>query len=124
MSERLVGVFELGWEPVEVYVDFKSSGGTFTSLEGTNKLVKMVIGVNEDNWFRVLDIIIHESTELAITRKGARYCASGTITKDHSVYLFSFSHPVFSDICCIVADFLSQVYDIIKDLWSNRNTFA
>lgn len=124
MSERLVGIFEHGWEPVELYVDFKSSSGSFMSLGGSNKILKMTIGLDHDSWWRVLAILIHEASELAYTRKCARFYASGNITNDHSNYLFSFNHPTFDDCCCIVADFITQVQDTIKDLWSNRSTYA
>jgi len=116
MSGKSIGIFEIGYDRTEVFVDKDSYDGSFTFLpkEGYSQIV---IGLANNSWMDILQIVLHEAFEFAFAKSGCRFDKSNDLGNDHSGYMFFFNHPQFSNACGISADFLYNVNSKLYSEW-------
>lgn len=118
MSTKSLGIYEIGWNKVEINYSCIESGGSFTVLPKGKKRVPLIcVGLNHNRWKDVLDVLLHEAMEFALFRSNARFDPSQNITGDHSRYLFCFNHPVFSDCCASVAELIGACQQDLFKVW-------
>ena len=97
----LVGIYLMGWERVDVYVDYDLTGGWIgmEPQEQTHGLI--YIGFNSDNftWETAVDIFLHETAEYLHVRLRTRFQRSEAAANSHGGYFFFFDHEQFSELC-------------------------
>lgn len=117
MSKSL-GVYEMGYNRVEIEYDAKENGGSFTLLPKGDRRVSVIsVGLKHNRWQNVLDVLLHEAMELALYRANARFDPSQNVTGDHSKYLFCCNHPTFSDCCAVVAELITGCQRDLFKVW-------
>jgi hypothetical protein len=120
MKQKTVGVYELGWEQVELVLR-EDTGGEFYFIPetGKNAIPRIKIGADYGYWKEVVNVVLHEAMEFALSRLGCRYNPSEDISRDHAAYLFSFCHTTYSQACAMVAEFLAACLPDLAREWEN-----
>lgn len=118
---KSLGVFEIGYEKVELKVDNEDFGGSFSFLDDKSNTSVITIGIASNDWRDVIKVILHESYEYAFSRSRTRFSATEDLSNDHSEYLFVFNHPTFSHCCGIVSDFICNTNTKIYTEWQKAH---
>ena len=112
-SMKLLGTYTIGTRTVRVYTDKKSGNGSFNL--GDNRLV---VGINAKDWWEVVNVLLHEATEMVMLDNRCRFAPSVDFGNSADCYTFIMTHPQFSEITGQVANFLVQ---ILPDLAKRYN---
>jgi hypothetical protein len=115
MKERVVGIFSLGNDQIELVLR-EGTGGEFYAVPGKGKIPRIAIGADKEG-VEVLSTVIHEVFEFSTFRNHCRYDPSGDYSNDHSAYLFVMSHPQLSDCCGHLAVFLNKALPELEKSW-------
>lgn len=115
MRQKIVGVYELGYEQVQLVIR-EGTGGEFWFLPETGKVPRMKIGADAE-WKAVVAALLHESFELAMCRKGVRWLPDPNLGNDHASYLFVLTHPQFSDACAMASEYLVASLPDLAKAW-------
>ncbi len=114
-SMVLLGTFPLGPRSVDVFADFLSTDGSFGGrAEG------MKIGLQHDEFHKVVDIALHEAMEFACMDIRVRWAPAPDVSCAHDGYLFVLTHPEFGEACARAAEFLTPVVPRLQQLWKER----
>jgi hypothetical protein len=106
---KKVGVFKLGPENVELWVDPAISGGTFNLCPRSGGMAEIRIGVNEQ-----IEVLIHELFEFCAARLQLRFIAAPSFTRSHADYLFVMTHEQFTEVAARVGCFMSDAIPKLK----------
>lgn len=98
----------MGYRNVDLYADPESCGGNFV-LSPKDGAATMDVGTKFDNWFEVLQVLLHEVMEMAFCEVSGRFrpnpafadCASDT-------YRFMFDHNQFTEAGHRAAYFIAK----------------
>lgn len=115
-KQRVIGTYYMGTESVNLVLR-NGTGGEFYLTPELGSVARIKVGMDYDEWNKVVSVLLHEATELAYERMRARYELSGVGSGDHSSYLFVISHVNFSDACTYVAEFISDCLPDLKKAW-------
>lgn len=111
-----LGSFQLGNEDVRVFVMPKTIGGNVYNFS-TRGCPKIEIGIEEEKWSCVVEVLLHEAWELAAMRMGCRYKKTDRFSRSHADYLFQMDHEQMTEIACHVAYFMVLVMPPLKSAW-------
>ncbi len=106
MKQRLIGVFRLGHEQIEVFAR-EGIGGEFYTCPEDGKLPRIKVGFDLC-WKDVVSVLHHEAMEFAMMRLECRFNPGSDFARDHSSYLFVMTHPQFSEAAARTAWFLAD----------------
>lgn len=109
MRDQLIGIYDIGHEPVRLVVR-EGLGGEF----GIYPSPTIWIGIQSPSWSLVWESLLHEAMEFVAFRKHVRYTPDTSMTSDHGAYLFSFNHSEFADIIAKVALFTIPSLPMLK----------
>jgi len=109
MKQVVVGVYECGYEQIELVLR-DGSGGEFTSYPEKGKVPRIKIGVQKPGeWRLVVSVLLHEIMEFAMWRQDCRYSPDNRVTPmSHSDYLFVMTHEKFNDCITKVGEFVTH----------------
>ncbi len=116
MKQVIVGIYELGYERVQLVLR-DGKGGEFWHLPGDIDNPRIKLGADEREWWLFLANLLHEVGEFAASRVGCRFNPSDQVARDVHAYLFVMTHPQFSEVQAMTADYLSRCYDDLKAAW-------
>lgn len=116
MKQVIVGTYEMGYEQVELVIR-EDTGGEFYVIPEKGSVPRIKIGADYSEWKDVVTTLLHEAFELVFDRLNCRYSPSNEITRDHSAYMFTFPHLVFSEACARVADFVTDALPDLAREW-------
>lgn len=122
-----VGRTAIGAESVQVLVDFADGGGHFQmmpTLECNNihpdlipYLPYVVIGLKQDSWRDVMEIMLHEATEFAFCRMKCRYDNTESEALNTASFIFIAGHVQFTEIMAMASEFLDDMFMPISTLF-------
>lgn len=116
MKQVIVGVYEIGWEQVQVVLR-EGTGGEFYSIPEKGSLARIKIGADYRNWNDVVAVLLHEASELMYDRLQCRYMATNHLAGDHTGYLFMANHAQFSDVCWKVGELAANCLPDLQKAW-------
>jgi hypothetical protein len=111
--KKKLGGYNLGRSDIIIYVDTNFDGGCFN-------LNIFTIGIKRQEWWEVLEVLLHELTEFNYSMNHCRLTPDIEFTKSHDSYLFLLTHPQFSECTAQIANCLAQV---IPDLTKVYNEY-
>jgi len=109
MKQITVGTYKMGYEKIELVIR-EGLGGEFYFLPGDINYPRIKIGADQDDFWRIIDVLIHELSEFASARLGCRYNPEDTVGKDHHAYTFIMSNAM-------IADFICRAWSDIEKAW-------
>lgn len=107
-THKVLGTCGLGYENVRVIVRYDSGDGAFYLQPDGESTGIIEVGLEQECWHEVFNVLLHEAMEYALTRRSCRYVVSGTQCTDASDFLFQFNHPEFSRVVSDVAAFVAE----------------
>ena len=116
VKQIIVGVYEAGWEQIELVLR-EGTGGEFYFIPevGKNKVPRIKIGADHDEWYRILEVCLHEIDEYVMSSMGLRYKSSNNVSNNHDDYIFQMTHTQFAEKSSRVAEFIcNSTYDLNK----------
>jgi len=105
MRQKIIGVFPIGFEDVELVLR-DGNGGEFFNCPEPGKCPRIKIGADVKEWKDIVAVLVHEAMEFRMNRCRARFDPSYDVGKDHGSYLFVMDHQIFSDCCAQVGELL------------------
>jgi hypothetical protein len=124
-KRRLVITEVLGFSKIDVFVDTEECGGNFTSFNSKpSSLPSMVIGLNQDAWWRCLAILQHEAWECVLAQSNLRYELSGGLGNSSGGYCFWMTHEQFTEVCAQAAYFLARVESVVATAWHDYDRYT
>lgn len=121
-GERLLGVYEFGYENIEVYA-VDDIGGSFSLSSANIKMPNIKVGIDyaPGDFHVIVSVFIHEIFELLLARKGCRFEDSTSLNRGHDKYVFLFNHPVFTEVCTCASESLFCVLNELKKVGDEYN---
>ena len=120
MKQKIVGIYYLGYEQVQLVLR-EGSGAEFYFCPEKGSIPRIKIGADQREWWHIVDTVLHEAFEFAMERRQCRYHATEDTSRDHSAYLFVLTHTQFSDNCSKVAEFISAAVPDLSKAWRQWN---
>ncbi len=116
MRQKVVGVYEIGYEKIEVVLR-DGNGGEFHMLSENSNITRIKIGADYENWRDVLAVFLHETMEFSLDRLKCRYYPSNDLSNSTDRYVFITTHNQFSDACAKVAECAADCVPDLKKIW-------
>jgi hypothetical protein len=116
MKQEIVGIYEIGWDQVELVLR-EDTGGEFYLIPEKGCIPRIKIGADYKEWEEIVSVLLHETFEFAFDRVRCRYENSDEVVRDHSSYLFVLPHVTFSETCARVGEFISKALPDLKEKW-------
>jgi hypothetical protein len=117
VKQVIVGTYEMGWEHVQLVLR-EGSGGEFFLVPGDIDCPRIKIGADREHWKHLLVVLLHEAGELAAARMKCRYTPTEEVAGDVHSYLFVMTHPQFSEIQGLAAEFVANCWDDLGKAWN------
>ncbi len=104
-----LGAYPLGFNFVDVWLDPKMWGGSFSwaSVRGGNTTI--VIGIANEEYASTLAVTLHEAMELLSVEMGIRFTPSDGETEASDCYQFIMNHNQFSELLARTAKFIQLI---------------
>lgn len=105
MSELVkVGAYQLGYRPVELYIDPSHSGGSGDFVPGetgdkADKMSRIVVGVKDVPLWGAWGTLVHEVVEMSLCDHHASFVKAGVFHKSTEERSFFFDHRTFTRVC-------------------------
>lgn len=115
MTEVNVGIYELGYDNVQLILSPGRSGSF--SLNPNKSMPCIRVGGEYTKWQNFYAVLLHEAFEFALTRKGCRYVDTQDLSCETGAFVFSLSHAQFSDCCAMASEFLTSCHKDLKVAW-------
>lgn len=121
-----VGRTAIGAESVQVLVDFDDGGGHFQMMpligpkihpELIEYLPFVVIGLKQETWRDVMEIMVHEAIEFAFCRMKCRYDNTESEALNTASFIFISNHVQFTEIMAMASEFLDDMFLPISTLF-------
>jgi hypothetical protein len=117
LNQVIVGTYEMGYERVQLVLR-EGLGGEFYLMPGDIDCPRIKIGADHGKWGEVLACLLHEAGELSAERQRCRFSRTGEIAQDVHAYLFIMSHPQFSEVQALTAEFVANCWYDLKKAWT------
>ena len=116
MNQKIVGVYSLGFEDIELVLR-EGTGGEFYNCPGKGQIPRIKIGADVNQWKEIVSVFLHEAFEFTYNRLGCRYSDSYDMGNDSASYLFIASHIKFSDACARVGEGVATALPDLSIAW-------
>jgi hypothetical protein len=119
MKQKRIGFYRIGYVDIEIILR-EGIGGEYYLSPGIKcgNVPRIRIGADYENWYEIVNVLLHEITEYLYDRIQCRYCAVDNLSDSHEQYLFVFNHAQFSDCQFKIANFLSFVLPDLEKIWN------
>jgi len=114
---KLLGIYEMGYERVEVRYDTGTASSKGELLRDGATCTVITVGIKQARWFHVLSSLLHEVIEVSLHRHRARFQVSGDISGDTGNCLFVFDHQIFANACVVSAELISACQRDLHKAW-------
>jgi hypothetical protein len=116
VKQVVVGTYEMGYECVQLVLR-EGNGGEFWMVPGDIDCPRIKIGADQEHWKFLLVCLLHEAGELAAARLKCRYTQTEDVAGDVHSYFFNMTHPQFSEMQGLVAEFVANCWDDLGKAW-------
>lgn len=99
-----VGAYQLGYRPVELFIDTSNSGGSGDFVPGelgekVTQMSRLVVGVKGVPLWGAWGTLVHEVVEMLLCDHHVSYSTSGVFHKSTEERSFFFDHRTFTRVC-------------------------
>lgn len=112
-----VGVYELGFEFIDLYALPKEQGGYYYFQPEEGHVGRMKVGIGYRNWWEVVAVLLHEATEYVMHKQGYVYQRAGQVCHASDCRTFHFNHEQFSEVTAHVAIFIARALPDLASVW-------
>jgi hypothetical protein len=116
MRQQIVGIYECGWNSVEVVLR-DGDGGEYFMIPEKGRGPRIKLGADQDTWQKLVAVLMHETLELVMDTLKHRYIAWQNMGNSHDGYLFMFDHPQFCDITARAAELMAACLPDLAKAW-------
>lgn len=116
MKQRIIGVYDIGHEQVELVL-CEGTGGEFNCIPEHGHIPRIKIGADYSKWRDVASVLYHESFEFVLQRMGCRFECDADCGGDSAGYTFILTHVQLSDACARVAMFTTAALPELAKIW-------
>ena len=116
MKQKIIGVYYMGHEQVEVVLR-SGDGGEFYTCPEKGKIPRIKIGADYKAWGDVVRVALHEALEFAMWRQGVTFEYAGDMSKDAGRKVFIMRHDEFSSAAGLAADLLTACLPELARAW-------
>jgi len=120
MKQKIVGVYEFGYDQVQIVLR-EGTGGEFWMIPEKGSLPRIKIGADCELWRQVIEVFFHEAFEIAMTRSQLRYRQHDAMGMGHDGYIFFFNHNQFTDLCSRVGELSANALPDLSRAWGKWN---
>lgn len=113
-TKRRLGCWYLGLQSVELIVDQEMSDGWIKIWPEVGKPAQICVGLKQNHWSRVLEVLIHEAMEFSFIMVGGRMSPDPDMAQSNGGYLFVLNHTSFEDAVARSAQFLHDAIPVLK----------
>lgn len=116
---KLLGIYPLGYENVELWVDPldpDGSGGGWIALQGAKghaAEIHIMLGESED-WEHTVYHLLHETREFQCIRRSHRYRESQSYNHNSAAYLYVYDHQQGAEMDQAQASFLTRALPVLS----------
>jgi len=115
-----VGTYRLCSSNVDLYALTHENNGYFYGAPDDNSLPRIKVGISSIHWDQVVNILLHESFEMALDNIRVRYEKSGSCG-DMASYLFCFDHCQFVEACESVSRFITPALPELASVYKKAH---
>lgn len=115
-----VGNYSIGNRTVDLVAVLDTVNGSFVMTSHEHKIALIEVGLLSKSWREVFDVLLHETTELAMTDAGLRYVPAPDYAYENGSYSFHMTHTQFSDIAAKVSEFLTPALPELFKVFDNN----
>jgi len=115
--KRKLGDYFLAGFNVVVFIESNRGGGDFSTGSNTLGRPQITIGMNQSDWWGVVQVALHESLEFSMALKDLLFRATNRYTNDSADRLFVFTHSDFTQCVAEAAEFFCAIEDDLKAQW-------
>lgn len=116
MKQKIVGVYNIGSEDVELVLR-DGTGGEFYATPEDGHIARIKVGADYKEWHSVVETLLHEAMECAACRMKCRFVQLDKWSEDLSGVTIIMSHSDFSDACARVGLFVSEALPDLARAW-------
>lgn len=118
MKQKIVGVYDMGWESVEIVLCEGQGGEVFLRPEkGVNRVGRIKVGADNTQWWSVVSTLLHETMEYSLCRMRCRYYCIEDLKIDQNAVVFSFDHQQFTEVCARAGEFIAAALPDMEKAW-------
>ena len=99
------------------YLDPTTAGGHFSFPVAGDPSAICIIGGNDDPWWRIVAVLLHECHEFSMTASGNRYRATGSLGFGSSSTKFFFGHDDLEETHFYAAGAMATVLPALQKEW-------
>lgn len=115
MRQKIVGIYDIGHEDVELVLR-EGTGGEFFATPEHGHIARIKVGA-EGAWADVVGTLLHEAMECAACRMKCRFTALDKWSEDLTSILIMMPHADFSDACARVGIFVASALPDLARAW-------
>ena len=112
-----VGVYELCGTNAELFLDPSGLGGRSEPCPNAKDRPRVVIGGAHKEWWRILDVLIHEVFEYAMTLYGFAFSPVTSVNGGSDVRTFVMTHSEFTRVNEDAAYFVAKCQNDLCRAW-------
>lgn len=116
MKDKFIGIYEIGYERVRLYLR-SGSGADFYFTPDDKGIPIVKIGADQDKWRKIVGSALHEAQEFAMSRLGYAYYQAQTLNSSGADYVFMLTHEQFNECCERAAEFLATALPDLEKAW-------
>jgi len=116
MRQKIVGVYDLGWEQVQLVLT-EGENGRYLYIPEKDSLPRMEIGGDVSSAGELIGIVLHEATEMSLDRLRVRHIVIGSMGGGNSDIRFFYDHGIHQDACARVGEFLAACLPDLAKAW-------
>ncbi len=117
---KLLGIYDLGAETIEVYVRDGTGAEfcTWSGPKGERHIASIVVGMDYSEFYRVVVNLMHEAKEMSDMRMGCRLCPDIDYARDSGGYVFMETHAQHGEVCARVGYLLTECWSDLSRAWN------
>ena len=119
-SGFLLGVYPIGFEHVDIYVDYNINGGWMDlnpSAEQHGIITIGFCGYRPCEWRKVVAIFLHETAEYLSARLRIRYDPSENASNSSGNFIFVATHEQFAELCARQGEVVAAALPDLGRAW-------
>lgn len=116
MRQKIIGTWYSGHEQIELVLR-EGTGGEFFCCPEKKHVPRIKIGGDYENWWEVVNCLLHEVVEFNLMRLSCRYEPLDHISKDLGAITFHMSHGQFSEAIARSAEYVVEAVPKLAIEW-------
>jgi hypothetical protein len=120
MKEKFVGIYELGFARVKVFLR-EGTGANTSFFPKGNGIAEIRIGADRQQWGEVVGSLLHESQETCLSNMSCEYVPFQAIRRSTSNTTLFMTHEQFDESCARSGEFIAACLPALSLAWEHWN---